>query len=170
MLNRIGRKFGVQSKFLALVLFASLASLLLTGFVSFGIARHLLTEAGYNQLIGLRNARAEAVNDHFSKLRDHALIMSEAQMTVSAIKEFTPAFAQLPDINPTQKKELERYYLDDFLPKLKKHLWRPKTAYLFPHVSAGALCQVSLHSRESLSYQPQASRGCRRWQPVERHP
>jgi hypothetical protein len=37
MLNRIGRKFGVQSKFLALVLFASLASLLLTGFVSFGI-------------------------------------------------------------------------------------------------------------------------------------
>jgi hypothetical protein len=37
MLNRIGRKFGVQSKFLALVLFASLASLLLTGFVSFAM-------------------------------------------------------------------------------------------------------------------------------------
>ena len=138
MLNRIGRKFGVQSKFLALVLFASLASLLLTGFVSFGIARHLLTEAGYNQLIGLRNARAEAVNDHFSKLRDHALIMSEAQMTVSAMKEFAPAFAQLPDINPAQKKKLERYYLDDFLPKLKKNIaGDPKLPTYFPTFPQG---------------------------------
>ena len=122
MLNRIGRKFGVQSKFLALVLFASLASLLLTGFVSFGIARHLLTEAGYNQLIGLRNARAEAVLDHFKKLEDHVMTMSEAQMTLTAIGEFSPAFSKLPDINPTQRKELEQFYLKDFLPQLKKRI------------------------------------------------
>jgi class 3 adenylate cyclase len=122
MITRIGRKFGVQSKFLAMVLFASLASLLLTGFVSFGIARHLLQEAGYNQLIGLRNARAEAVLDHFRKLEEHVLTMSEAQMTVSAVKEFSSAFSQLPDVNPTQKKKLEEYYLKDFLPKLKKNI------------------------------------------------
>jgi class 3 adenylate cyclase len=122
MLTQIGRKFGVQSKFLAMVLFASLASLLLTGFVSFGIARHLLTEAGYNQLIGLRNARAEAVVDHFRKLEDHVLVMSEAQMTVNAVKEFSPAYIQLPDINPVQKKKLDGFYLNEFLPRLKKNI------------------------------------------------
>lgn len=138
MLTRIGRKFGVQSKFLALVLFASLASLLLTGFVSFGIARHLLTEAGYNQLIGLRNARAEAVLDHFKKLEDHVLTMSEAQMTVNAIKEFTPAFAQLPEITPTQKKKLEEYYLKEFLPRLKKNVaGDPQLPTYFPTFPQG---------------------------------
>ncbi|MCS5693298.1 HAMP domain-containing protein [Cyanobium sp. FGCU-6] len=133
MLTRFGRKFGVQSKFLALVLFASLASLLLTGFVSFGIARHLLTEAGYNQLIGLRNARAEAVQDYFRKLDDHVLTMSEAQMTVTAVKEFSPAYSQLPDINPAQRKELEEFYLKDFLPKLKKNIsGDPRLPTYFP--------------------------------------
>jgi class 3 adenylate cyclase len=138
MITKIGRKFGVQSKFLALVLFASLASLLLTGFVSFGIARHLLTEAGYNQLIGLRNARAEAVIDHFKKLEDHVLTMSEAQMTVNAIKEFSPAFAQLPDINPSQKKKLEEFYLTEFLPKLKRTIsGDPRLPTYFPPFAQG---------------------------------
>lgn len=138
MIKQIGRKFGVQSKFLAMVLFASLASLLLTGFVSFGIARHLLTEAGYNQLIGLRNARAEAVSDHFRKLGDHVLTMSEAQMTVNAIKEFTPAFAELPDINPTQTKKLEEFYLNEFLPKLKKNIaGDPRLPTYFPTYPQG---------------------------------
>jgi class 3 adenylate cyclase len=137
MNTHIGSKFGVQSKILAMVLAASLASLLLTGFVSFGIARHLLTEAGYNQLIGLRNARAQAVIDHFEKLKAHVLTMSEAQLTVSGIKEFSPAFSQLPDINAAQEKRLKEYYLNELLPKLKKNVGGdPKLPTYFPPTAA----------------------------------
>jgi class 3 adenylate cyclase len=133
MFGQIFRKFGVQSKILAMVLAASLLSLLLTGFVSFGIARHLLSEAGYSHLVSLRNDRAEAIKNHFAQLKDHVQTMSEAQMTVNAIKEFSAAIGQLPDITEPQGKVLKSYYTDDLLPKLKKNIGgEPRLATYYP--------------------------------------
>ena len=133
MVGQIFRKFGVQSKILAMVLAASLLSLLLTGFVSFGIAHRLLTEAGYSHLISLRNDRAEAIKNHFEQLQDHIQTMSEAQMTVSALKEFSAAITQLPDISEPQQKILKLYYNDDWLPKLKKNIGgEPRLATYYP--------------------------------------
>jgi len=138
MVGQIFRKFGVQSKILAMVLAASLLSLLLTGFVSFGIARHLLSEAGYSHLISLRNDRAEAIKNHFEQLYDHIQTMSEAQMTVSAIKEFSGAFGQLPDITAPQQNKLKSYFNEDFLPKLKKNIGgEPRLATYYPPSPAG---------------------------------
>ena len=134
MVGQIFRKSGVQSKILA----ASLFSLLLTGFVSFGIARHLLTEAGYSHLISLRNDRAEAIKNHFEQLDDHIQTMSEAQMTVNAVKEFSATIGQLPDITEPQQKVLKSYYNEDFLPKLKKNIGgEPRLATYYPPSPAG---------------------------------
>jgi len=133
MVGQIFRKFGVQSKILAMVLGASLLTLLLTGFVSFGIARHLLSESGYSHLISLRNDRAEAIKNHFEQLNDHIQTMSEAQMTVNAVKEFSVVIGQLPDITEPQQKVLTSYFSMDFLPKLKKNIGgEPRLATYYP--------------------------------------
>jgi len=138
MVGQIFRKFGVQSKILAMVLAASLFSLLLTGFVSFGIARHLLTESGYSRLISIRNARAEAIKDYFERLSEHVMTMSEAQMTINATKEFSAAMGLLPDITEPQQKVLKSYFSNDFLPKLKENIGgEPRLATYYPPTPAG---------------------------------
>ncbi len=73
MVIKLFRKLGVQSKVLAMVLLASLLSLLLTGLVSYSIGSKVLTTAVSNQLVALRNSRAEALKDYFGFLRNHVL-------------------------------------------------------------------------------------------------
>ena len=99
MLGKLFQNFGVQSRLIALVLTASLVSLLLTGLTSYGIAQHLLTEAGYQRLIALRNARAEAINEDAKRLYNQVLTWSEAPLVIGGTRAFTEGFNQLPDIN-----------------------------------------------------------------------
>jgi class 3 adenylate cyclase len=120
MLKNFFRTFGVQSKLIALVLSASLVSLLFTGFLSFGVARHLLSETGYERLTAMRGSQAVALSEYVERLGNHVMTLSEARMTVDAAKRFTDAFNQLPDINEAQKKQLRAYYDTQFIPKLKK--------------------------------------------------
>ncbi|MFM7264880.1 MAG: hypothetical protein ACKOZW_04675 [Cyanobium sp.] len=105
MLAKLVRHFGVQSKLISLVLVASLVSLLLTGLLSFGVARHLLSEAGQERLTSVRNARADAVAEYLEQLSDQVITLSETRMTIDAIQRYSQAFKQLPDINPEQEKE-----------------------------------------------------------------
>jgi class 3 adenylate cyclase len=111
---------SVQSKLIALVLTASLASLLLTGLLSFGVARHLLMEGGYERLTAIRNARAVAIQNTFEDLSDHVLTLSETRMTIDASKRFNQAFKELPRPTQEQEKALKTYYNTTFIAKQKE--------------------------------------------------
>lgn len=124
MVIKLFRKLGVQSKVLAMVLLASLLSLLLTGLLSYNIGSRVLTTAVTNQLVAMRNARAEALKDYFGFLRNHVLTMSEGFLVVDSIRDFRAAYPKLENIklNPEQRKKLVAYYTDVFIPKLKKNV------------------------------------------------
>jgi class 3 adenylate cyclase len=124
MVLKLFRRLGVQSKVLAMVLLASLLSLLLTGLVSFSISSNVVATAVTNQLVAMRNARAEALNDYFGFLRNHVLTMSEGFLVVDSIRDFRAAYQKLQNIklNPEQRKKLVAYYTDVFIPKLKKNV------------------------------------------------
>ncbi|MFM9046601.1 MAG: adenylate/guanylate cyclase domain-containing protein [Cyanobium sp.] len=109
----------MQSKLISLVLGASLVSLLLTGLLSFAVARHLLAEGGYERLTAIRNARAVAIKDALEQLADHVMTLSETRMTIDAAKRFSQGFNQLQGLNDSQQKELRNYYETIFIPKLK---------------------------------------------------
>ena len=129
--------FGVQSKLITLVLTASLLSFLLTGMLSFSVAQHLLSQAGIERLTTIRNARSEAIKDYVEQLSDQLMTLSETRMTIDAMKRFTAAFSQLPDINEVQKQRLATYYKTDFIPKLsKKILGEPRPATYYPATAA----------------------------------
>lgn len=133
MIKKLFRSFGVQSKLISLVLTASLLSLLLTGLMSFTVARHFLTDAGYERLISMRSNQAVAVEEYMEQLGDHVMTLSETRMTVDAAKRFIEAFNQLPDINEGQKKQLRAAYENNFIPKLKKSIpGEPSAATYFP--------------------------------------
>ncbi len=124
MVIKLFRKLGVQSKVLAMVLLASLLSLLLTGLVSYSIGSKVLTTAVSNQLVALRNSRVDALKDYFGFLRNHVLTMSEGFLVIDGLKEFRAAYPKLQNttLSAEQQKKLVAYYTDVFLPKLKKNL------------------------------------------------
>ncbi|MFM7266836.1 MAG: hypothetical protein ACKOZW_14855, partial [Cyanobium sp.] len=119
MRNPFPRTSGVQTKLVALVLGASLATILITGLLSFGVARHLLAEAGYERLAAMRSSQAVALTQYLKELSDHVLTLSEARMTIDAAKEFSQAFRKLPEITDQQKAELRAYYQNEYIPRLK---------------------------------------------------
>lgn len=111
---------SVQTRLISLVLTASLASLLLTGLLSFGVARHLLMEGGYERLTAIRNARAVAIKDTIDELSNQLLTLSETRMTIEASRRFTQGFNQLPSPNAAQEKALKTYYDTTFIRKQKE--------------------------------------------------
>lgn len=120
MFKNLSKSSGVQARLILLVLVASLATILLTGLLSYGVARHLLAKTGYERLTTMRTSQAFAVNQYLRDLGDQVMTLSEAPMTVEAGKGFMETYNQLPDINETQKKELQTYYENKFIPKLKE--------------------------------------------------
>ncbi len=139
MILRVFRKLGVQSKVLAMVLFASFLSLLLTGLVAYSIGSHVLTKAATNQLVALRNSRAEALKDYFGFLSNHVLTMSEGFLVIDALKDFRAAYPKLQNttLSTEQQKKLVAYYKDVFLPRLKKNIdGEPSLATYLPNTPA----------------------------------
>ena len=98
---------SVQTRLTTLVLTASLASLLLTGLLSFGVARHLLMEGGFERLTAIRNVRAVGIKDTLDELSNHVMTLSETRMTIEASKRFTQSFNQLPSLNAAQERALQ---------------------------------------------------------------
>jgi len=124
MVLKLFRQLGVQSKVLAMVLLASLLSLLLTGLVSFSIGSNVLTTAVTNQLVALRDSRAEALKDYFGFLSNHVLTMSEGFLVIDGLKDFRAAYPKLQNttLSAEQQKKLVAYYTDVFIPKLRKNV------------------------------------------------
>lgn len=139
MVLKLFRQLGVQSKVLAMVLLASLLSLLLTGLVSYSIGSHVLTTAATNQLIALRNSRVESIKDYFGFLRNHVLTMSEGFLVIDSLKDFREAYPKLQNttLSAEQQKKLVAYYTNVFLPKLKKNVdGDPALATYLPNTPA----------------------------------
>ncbi|HIK44365.1 MAG TPA: HAMP domain-containing protein [Leptolyngbyaceae cyanobacterium M65_K2018_010] len=98
-----------------------------------------MTEAAYNQLLGLRNARAQAIETFFNTLQEHTLTLSYQTMVVDAINQFKPAVQTLNDsrLAPAQMQELENYYAQEIIPKLKQNIGgNPTVPTYFPPTAA----------------------------------
>ncbi len=132
-------RLGIQSKLLALVLGVSLLSITLTGLVSYFSGRASMVEAANQQLVSLRNARAEAIKSYFEALRAHTLTLGYQKMVVDAVNSFKPAIKKLEDskLSPEQINTLKDYYRNEYLPLLKKNVGgNPKLATYFPPTPA----------------------------------
>jgi hypothetical protein len=118
------KNLSFQTKLLAIVLTTSLITLLLTGWISYSSSKNTLSEAAYNQLTGLRNARAQAIADYFDTLQHQVLTSSESGIVINSIKEFKPAVQKLKEaqLSPPSYKNWSIITLKSLF-RISEKLW-----------------------------------------------
>lgn len=118
--------------------------MLLTGYIAYTTGRGAMTQAVNNQLTGLRTAKASELESYFRGLQQHVLTLSEASMTIDALKGFDQGMQKLSNAKLTsdQAQKLADYYEKDFLPKMRKNVEGDSSALSYlPQDAAGRYLQ-----------------------------
>ena len=113
-------KLSLQSKILSVLLLTTLLSILLTGYLGYRSGREALTKRAINQLVSIREAKAEEIQTLYNVTENYVLTMSESTMVIDATKEFKQAYDKLESkkLTPTQQKTLKDFYRQQFIPRL----------------------------------------------------
>ncbi len=132
---------SLKSQIILAMLSVSLSSILVVGAIAFVQGRDAITQRTYEQLVSLRNAKADRVESYFSSLTRQAIAMSETAQIVGTLKAFNKAFLELKTLNvsPAVSEKISNFYKDSFIPKLKTSLARELTAESFIPTDVTAL-------------------------------
>ena len=127
------KSLNLQSKLLAMLLAASLVSMLLTGFIAYTSGRDTIQQNVTNQLTGFRAAKADEIEAYFNNMEQHILTLSEASMTIDSLQGFTTALQNLRDkpLDSGQRGQLTQFYEKDFLPALSKNIEGTPSAFSY---------------------------------------
>ena len=134
----------LQSKLMSLILLTALALTLLTGYIAYSNSKQALTDSAVNQMASLRTAKASEIESRYNFIQQHVLTLSEASMTIDALKAFQPVFAKLNSqaLSPAQQAKLTAFYEKDYLPILAKRTdTQPSLAAFLPQDLAGQYLQ-----------------------------
>jgi class 3 adenylate cyclase len=117
------RRLSIQSRLVVLLLFVSISSILVVGYVAHRSGTEVLKQRTFSRLEGLRRIRTERIRDRMSLIRNQVVGLSEGEKVASAAKDFRAAFAKLAscELSPTQMTELRTFYQKDFLPRLQRN-------------------------------------------------
>jgi class 3 adenylate cyclase len=116
------RSLGFQSKLLIMLLAVSVISVLVAGVIGYISGTNSLRAAEYQRLTQLRESRARAITAFYDGITNAATVLTHSSATVTAVKEFTGAFAELQKtpLPPGAREAVDRYYADVFDPALTK--------------------------------------------------
>jgi class 3 adenylate cyclase len=116
------RSLGFQSKLLIMLLAVSVISVLVAGLIGYISGTNSLRAAEYQRLTQLRESRARAITAFYDGITNAATVLTHSSATVTAVKEFTGAFAELQTtpLPPGAREAVDRYYADVFDPALTK--------------------------------------------------
>jgi hypothetical protein len=134
------KNLSFQAKLLGIIVFTSLATLLITGYITFSNSLSLLEAQAYDQLNGFRYARLDNIQDYFKQSYQEALILSESPLFINVAKELIPAYEKLSEENtvkltPEQTNKLNDYYKKVFIPELNKNTGEKFSAATFAPTS-----------------------------------
>lgn len=126
LLNRI----GIQSKLVLLLLFVSLGSIGVVGWVCYHLGSKALEDAITNHLQGIRVSKTNSVKTHLEALRDQVVAISDSQRALEAMRAFKQSYAQINDpknareytVTEEMVAKVKSFYENDFLPKLQKNI------------------------------------------------
>jgi class 3 adenylate cyclase len=126
ILNRI----GIQSKLVLLLLFVSLGSIGVVGWLCYQLGSKSLESAIRNHLQGIRVSKTNSVKTHLEALRDQVVAISDSQKALEAMRAFKQSYAQINDpknakefsVNEDMIKKVKLFYENDYLPKLEQNI------------------------------------------------
>ena len=145
-LNRL----SIQSKMILLLLAVSLACIGVVAWIGYASGKASLDKAIEQRLTALRSVKTTTIQTMLSSLREEVLAISDRPSTIEGMQAFREAYRRLATatLTPNQTAALQRFYADDFLPKLAANTdsepvaesyvpASPAAAYLQYHYIAG---------------------------------
>jgi class 3 adenylate cyclase len=132
--DRVG-SLGFQSKLLVMMLVVSVGSALVAGLIGYTFGTTSLRDTEYQRLTQLRESRVREINAFYGGITDAATVLTHSSATISAIKDFEVAFADLEKtpLPPGAADAVRNYYDTVFGPNLSERtgtkadpeLWLP---------------------------------------------
>jgi len=88
----IFKNMKIGKKLIIFFLVVGVIPLAVVGILAYSQAAAALQEQASNQLIAVREMKKEMIEDYFGLIRNQVITLSEDQMVIDAMKEFTEAF------------------------------------------------------------------------------
>ena len=109
-------RVSIQSKLLVMLLFTSILSAAVVGFIGYQSGRSSLRAAVFDGLTEIRGSQARQLEGQFRDLENSLVVWSRGSTTADAIDAFTAGFDQLGSatINPAQQQSIADYYTNNF--------------------------------------------------------
>ena len=110
------QRVSIQSKLMLMLLTMSVLATAIAGGIGFQSGRSSLRAAGFDQLIGIREAQSRVLEMGLSDINSSLLIYSRGETVAGAMGAFNAAFDQLHDatISPQDSQALVDYYAARF--------------------------------------------------------
>lgn len=138
------KRLSIRSKLVILLLLTSILSILIIAVLGYRSARDALNEAAYSQLNTLRSAKSQQVNSYFTNISNQAQGFADNRVVIDAVNEFRTAFhlANRESVNDEQKKPIEEFYRNEFIPRLKDRIGgEHEVKHFAPNTGASAYLQ-----------------------------
>lgn len=112
-----------QELFLALVLIGLLGASI-AGYLIFHETKKALQQQVSNQLISLRESRAEEITQYFHLVENESKLLASSQLVIEASKSFLDGFREINTLalDPKVNEAVVQYYRDIWVPMLNKSL------------------------------------------------
>ena len=142
------RALGFQSKLLIMLLAVSVLSVLIAGILGYISGTNSLRNAEYQRLIQLRESRDREITAFYGGINNAAAVLTHSNATVTAMKDFTSAFAELQKtpLPPGAKEAVDNYYATVFDPALENGTGRKVDGGLFRPTSNAETYVQSLYT------------------------
>ena len=120
-LNQFNR-FSIRTKLIVILLVVSISSMLASTFICSSAGQQIIEQRVYNQLTSLRGMKTSEIEKYYQLLVAHTQTLSDDVMFVNAMKEYKKAFDELATANipPVYDEKIDRFYRNEFVPRLKK--------------------------------------------------
>lgn len=103
-------------------------SIIAIGIASYVAGRKLLQASAFNTLNSIRTIKIGQIEQYLGMLQDQCLSTSESTMTFDAMEALRAGFNELKTSETelaTYKQTLEKFYIEEFLPKLNQTAQKP---------------------------------------------
>ncbi len=142
------RSLGFQSKLLIMLLGVSVLSVLIAGLLGYVSGTNSLRNAEFQRLTQLRESRGREITAFYDGLSNAATVLTHSSATITAMKDFTGAFAELQKtpLPPGAKEAVDNYYATVFDPELEKNSGRQVDGRLFRPTSNAQTYLQSLYT------------------------
>ena len=131
----IGRlkSLSFQSKLLIMMVTVSVISVLIAGLIGYVSGTNSLRNAEFARLVQLRESRSRAITAYYDSISNAATVLTHSPSTVTAMNEFTAAFAELEKtpLPPGANAAVDNYYATVFDPALERGTGGKADAGLF---------------------------------------